>query len=63
LSFLGFAEAPDIFPDSDDVDASCDHELSVLFPTLFRVLGGSSIGINPMLRMIIHAEIHIAKGG
>ena len=63
LPFLGFDEAPDELAHAHGVHAGRDHELHVLFPAGFTVLWGSSIGIDPMLRMVVDAEEHRFGGG
>src|ERR1017187_93763 len=58
FTFIRFTEAPGEFPDADNVDASLEHQFGIACPLAFGVFGGSSKREDPLLRMIVNAEIH-----
>src|SRR5262245_5599059 len=54
-----FAKAPDELPYPNHINAGTLHQLGVAFPSAFGVVLRASVRINPLLRVIINAEIHI----
>ena len=56
---LRLAQTPDEFAHADDVDASLDHVLGIGFPGCLGVLGRPCVGVDPLFRMVVNAEIHI----
>ena len=59
FAFLRFAQAPREFAHADHVDARLLHQFGVMFPGGFGLIGGAAIRIDPLLRIIIDAEIHM----
>jgi len=57
---LGFAQTPEEFPETHHVDTGLLHQFDVPFPSRLRVFSTATIRVNPLLRMIIDAEIHCA---
>ncbi len=58
LALLGFADAPGKFTHADDVDPGLRHQGCVTIPNGLRVLGGATVGEDPMFGIIINAKIH-----
>ena len=58
FGFFRLADAPGEFANADDVDAGGGHQLRIALPCGLGIVGGSSVRINPLLRMIINTEIH-----
>src|ERR1039458_8728711 len=58
FALLRLAEPPGKLSHAHDVDAGGLHQLHVALPSGFRFLAGSSVWEDPLLWMIIYAEIH-----
>ena len=59
FAILRFAQAPGEVTYADDINAGLNHELGILFPLRFGILGCSSVRKYPLFRIIIDAKIHI----
>jgi hypothetical protein len=58
LALLRLTQTPGEFADADHVDAYGLHQLDITFPRGLGILFRASIRINPLLGVIIDAEIH-----
>ena len=63
FTFLGFAQAPGEFADAHHIDAGLDHELGIDLPLRFGIFGSAGERKDPLLRIIINAEIHRLYSG
>src|SRR4051812_41331692 len=58
LPFLWFVNAPGELAHADHVYPGLEHQLYVALPARFRSFSRTGVGIDPMLGIIINAEIH-----
>src|SRR5207237_4131918 len=58
LLLLRLADAPGEFSNADDVNPGGGHQLRIPLPGCLRIVCSSAVGVNPLLRMVIDAEIH-----
>src|SRR5438034_541001 len=58
FSFLRLVKGPGELAHSDDIHTCVEHQFNIPFPAGFRRIGGPTVRIDPMLRIVIDAEIH-----
>ena len=58
FAFLRFVQAPGKLAHAHHVDPGGDHQLGIALPAGLRFFWSASVRIDPMLRIIISAEIH-----
>ncbi len=58
FTLLGFADAPGIFADADNIDAGLGHQFGIMFPSPLGFVSGAAVREDPLLRIIVNAKKH-----